>query len=85
MQVNSLQRTLLTARWATALLVAGGVAACAGVVVGGEFPLTAIFLCMLLWPLALVGAIVWRIASAKLKREHSPTGPRGFDVIPPPE
>lgn len=87
MQLKSLKRMVLIARWGTVLLVTAGVAACAGVVVGGDFPLTAALWCMLLWPLALVGAIVWMIASSKLRREHPPTGPRGFDVIPqrPPE
>ena len=44
MQVKSLRRTVLVVRWGTILLVTGGVAACAGAIVGGEFPLTAILM-----------------------------------------
>jgi len=66
----------------TILLVLGGTGACAGVVFGGEFPLTAAMGCLLLWPMAAFTAIVWITAFVKLRRQHQPGG---FDVIVPDE
>jgi hypothetical protein len=79
MQVKSLRRTVLAARWGTVALVLGGLAACAGVIGGGDLPLTAILWCMVLWPLAGASLVVWITASSMLRRHASP--PPGFEVI----
>ena len=86
MTATALKRTTKIAGLSSGLLAAGGIAACAGVVLGGEFPLTAILWTMLLWPLAALSTIVWILSWVYWKRHHPPVPPptaRGFDVIDP--
>ena len=78
LRARRLRRTAKSAGVMTLLLGLSGVGACAGVVFGGEFPLTAALWCLLLWPMAAASAIVWLIAFVKLRRQHQPGG---FDVI----
>jgi hypothetical protein len=48
MEPRTLRLIVLIAGWGSVLLVIAGMAACAGILYGGEFPLGAILWCALL-------------------------------------
>jgi hypothetical protein len=83
MTAIALKRTTTIAGLCSCLFIAGGIAACAGAALGGEFPLTATLWAMLLWPLAALSTIVWIVAWVHWKRHQPPPTARGFDVIEP--